>query len=82
MCRKFYSIFLVCRESKSLGTGNRLGLPVINFVIDLSVAYLIKISVLSVTWVSGTARRLQILRDGFDPRLEPIAFDINIPSGC
>ena len=22
------------------------------------------------------ARRLQILRDGFDPRLEPIAFDI------
>ena len=25
---------------------------------------------------SGTARRRQILRDGFDSRLEPIAFDI------
>ena len=28
------------------------------------------------TWPSGTARRWQILRDGFDSRLEPIAFDI------
>ena len=26
------------------------------------------------TWPSGTARRWQILRDGFDSRLEPIAF--------
>ena len=25
-------------------------------------------------WPSGTSRRLQILCDGFDPRLEPIAF--------
>ena len=28
---------------------------------------------LSATWASGTARRWQILRDGFDSRLEPIA---------
>ena len=31
--------------------------------------------VLSATWPSGTARRWQILRGGFDSRLEPIAFD-------
>ena len=31
---------------------------------------------LTATWPSGTARRWQILRDGFDSRLEPIAFDI------
>ena len=31
---------------------------------------------LSATWPSGTGRRWQILRDGFDSRLEPIAFDI------
>ena len=30
----------------------------------------------STTWPGGIARRLQILRDGFDSRLEPIAFDI------
>ena len=28
------------------------------------------------TWPSGTARRWQNLRDGFDSRLEPIAFYI------
>ena len=28
------------------------------------------------TWPSGIARRWQILRDGFDSRLEPIAYDI------
>ena len=27
-------------------------------------------------WPGGTARRLQILRDGFDSWLEPISFDI------
>ena len=31
---------------------------------------------------SGNARRWQILRDGFDSRLEPIAFDIYITGGC
>ena len=31
---------------------------------------------MSATWPSSTARRSQILRDGFDSRLEPIAFDI------
>ena len=30
----------------------------------------------SATWPSGTASRWQVLRDGFDSRLEPIAFDI------
>ena len=29
-----------------------------------------------------TARRRQILRDGFDSRLEPIAFDIYVTGGC
>ena len=28
------------------------------------------------TWPSGTTRRLQILCDGFDLRLPPIAFDV------
>ena len=28
------------------------------------------------TWPSRSARRLQILRDGFDSRLEPIVFDM------
>ena len=30
----------------------------------------------SAAWPSGTARRWQILRDGFYSRLEPIAFDV------
>ena len=34
--------------------------------------------VVAPTWPSGTARRLEILRDGFDSRLELIAFDIYI----
>ena len=38
---------------------------------------------MSVAWPSDTARRRQILRDGFDSRLEPIAFDIyTLPGGC
>ena len=37
---------------------------------------------MSATWPSGTARRRQILRDGFDSRLEPIAFDICVTGGC
>ena len=32
----------------------------------------------SVTWPSGTARRLLIVHKGFDIRLEPIVFDIYI----
>ena len=32
----------------------------------------------SATWPSGTARRSQILCDGFDSRLEPIAFDMYV----
>ena len=36
---------------------------------------------LPVTRRSGTARRLHILRDGFDSRLEPIAFDVYAPDG-
>ena len=28
------------------------------------------------TWPSGTACKWQILRDGFDSRVEPISFDI------
>ena len=35
----------------------------------------------SAMWLGGTAPRLQILRDGFDSRLEPITFD-DIPGGC
>ena len=31
---------------------------------------------MTATWPSGTARRLKILRDGHDSRLEPFAFDI------
>ena len=34
-----------------------------------------------VTWPSGTARRWQILRDGFDSRLEPFALTY-ITGGC
>ena len=30
------------------------------------------------TWPGGTARTLQILSDGFDSQLEPIAFDIGL----
>ena len=37
---------------------------------------------LSAIWPSGTTRKLQILRDGFDSRLEPIAFDVYKTGGC
>ena len=47
----------------------------INFQILLNIVCSLFVELL-VTWPSGIARKLQILRDGFDSRLEPIAFDI------
>ena len=35
-----------------------------------------ELGILSAAWPSGTARRSQILCDGFDSRLELVAFDM------
>ena len=44
-------------------------LPILLYLLNIE-----SISLMPVTWPGGTVRKLQILRDGFDSRLEPIAF--------
>ena len=62
----FQSMFPVSKIARTM----ELGKDKLKYVVNYGIA------LTSAKWPSSTARRRQILRDGFDSRLEPIAMDI------